>query len=81
MKGGAMEILLGQEIKVPKYNDEQRELWVDKECPAYTGIMAAVNGVAWKLYGCFVDRLTEAERVIVNQQAATIGMAWFEMPE
>jgi len=76
-----MELLLGPEIKIPKYTDEQREIWVDQDCPAYTGIMAAVNGVAWKLYGCFVDRLTKAERVIVNNQAASIGMAWFEMPE
>ena len=76
-----MEILLGPEIKMPNYTDEQREIWVDIDCPSYTGIMAAVNGVAWKLYGCFVDRLTEAERSIVDKRAARIGMAWFEMPE
>lgn len=76
-----MEILLGPEIKMPNYTDDQREIWVDRDCPSYTGIMAAVNGIAWKLYGCFVDRLTEVERVIVDKRAANIGMAWFEMPE
>jgi len=75
-----MNVLLGPEIKIPNYTNAQREIWVDENCPAYTGIMAAVNGVSWKLYGCFVDQLTDAERAIVDKQAANIGPAWIEMP-
>ena len=73
-------VLLGPEIKVPEYTPEQAELWIDRECPMYTGIMAAVNGIAFKRHGCFIDRLNEAEKRACFDDAGKTGLAWFEMP-
>ena len=73
-------VLLGPEIKVPDYTPEQAELWIDRECPMYTGIMAAVNGIAFKRHGCYIDRLTDEEKSACFDGAGQIGLAWFEMP-
>jgi hypothetical protein len=73
-------ILFGPEIKVPDYTPEQAEMWIDHDCPTYTGIMAAVNGIAFKRYGCFIDRLSELEKKVCFDDAGRIGLAWFEMP-
>ncbi len=73
-------IMLGPEIKLPPYNAEQAEMWIDYDSPTYTGIMAAVNGIAFKRHGCYIDRLTEEEAHICFEEAGKIGMAWIEIP-
>lgn len=70
----------GKRIKIPDYTPEQQELWIDRTCPAYTGIMAAINGIAHRRFGCFVDKLSSVERDVVDAEASGIGLAWFEMP-
>ena len=76
-----MYVQLGRKIEIPDYTEEEREIYVMKDCPAYTGIMAAINGIAYQKYGCYSHKLTEEQREIVDREASQIGMAWFEMPE
>ncbi len=76
-----MRVLLGPKITIPSYNEEQKELWVDKNCPSYTGIIAAVNNIAYRKYGCFIDELSKRERDICFDEAAKIGIAYVEMPD
>jgi hypothetical protein len=73
-----MNILLGQKINMPNYNEEQKELWVDKKSPYYTGIMAAVNSISFKKYGCFIDSISNNEKESCFNEASKIGLAWFE---
>ena len=76
-----MGLMLGKKIEVPKYTKDQAEIWVDRECPSYTGIMAAINGIAFKKFGCFIDELNETDEKFCLDNAAKIGLAWFEMLE
>ncbi len=75
-----MSVMLGPEIKLPPYTPEQAEIWVDYDCPSYTGIMAAVNGIAFKRHGCYIDRLKKDEKDACFKEASKIGMAWIELP-
>ncbi len=75
-----MKVMLGPEIKLPLYTSEQAEIWIMSDCPSYTGIMAAVNGIAFKRHGCYIDELTEKEEAACFDEAAKIGMAWIELP-
>ena len=73
-------VMLGPEIKLPLYTPDQAEIWVDLECPSYTGIMAAVNGIAFKRHGCYIDSLSEEDSHACFVEAGKIGMAWIELP-
>jgi hypothetical protein len=76
-----MELLLGQKIELPNYTEEQKELWIDKNHPIYTGIMAAVNNIAHQRFGCFIDELTEEQKDLCFALAEKIGLAWIILPE
>ena len=75
-----MEVMLGPEIKLPLYTPDQAEIWVDLECPSYTGIMAAVNGIAFKRHVCYIDSLSEEDSHACFVEAGKISMAWIELP-
>lgn len=70
-----MRVILGERDyektatgKYPKYNLHQMNVFVDMDCPSYTGIQAVCQIICFDLFGKYSDEITKEQEKQLDEE-------------